>query len=145
MSLGAGRHRAVAAELVEWWEDLAAEIGSQVGLVAVPPGWGRSAVLREFAAAAGGDEGPVTLVTVIEGDLPPGRAVQAAALREALASFGWEPRVIRWLELDTAAGRVQLGLGLAAADLGPSGGGGGASGVAGGDGGRECVGCQPGR
>ena len=55
MSLGAGRHRAVAGELAEWLEDLAGRgIGSRVVLVAVPPGWGRSAVLRQFAAAAGG-------------------------------------------------------------------------------------------
>jgi hypothetical protein len=112
MSLGAERHRGVAAELVEWWEDLAGGIDSRVVLVAVPPGWGRSAVLREFAANVGGDEGPVTLVTEIEGDLPQGRAVQAAALQEALAGFGREPRVIRLLGLDTAAGQLQLGLGL---------------------------------
>jgi hypothetical protein len=114
MSLGVGRHRAVAEELAEWWEDVAeGGIGSQVVLVAVPPGWGRSAVLQHFAAAAGGDDGPVTLVVTIAGDLPPGRAVQAQALREALTAFSTEPRVIRLLELDTAAGRVQLGLGLA--------------------------------
>ena len=113
MSLGAGRHRAVAGELVEWWEDLAeAGICSQVVLVAVPPGWGRSAVLREFAAAAGGDDGPVTLVAELSGDLPPGRAVQAKELREALAAFGSQPRVARLLDLDKAAGRVLLGLGL---------------------------------
>ena len=113
MSLGAGRHRAVAEELVEWQEDLAERgIGSQVVLVAVPPGWGRSAVLREFAAVAGRDDGPVTLVAEVPGDLPPGRAVQAAALRDALAAFGRQPRVIRLLGLDTAAGEVQLGLGL---------------------------------
>jgi hypothetical protein len=51
MPLGAGRHRALAEELAEWWEDLAERgIGSQVVLAAVPPGWGRSAVLRQFAA-----------------------------------------------------------------------------------------------
>jgi tetratricopeptide (TPR) repeat protein len=122
MSLGAGRHRVVAGELVEWWEDLAgAEIGSQVVLVAVPPGWGRSAVLREFAAAAGGDDGPVTLVTEIPGGLPPGRAVQADALRDELAA-ATDPdhgplaqrvaEAFRLLELDRAPGRVQLGLGL---------------------------------
>jgi hypothetical protein len=113
MSLGAGRHRAVAEELAKRWEDLAERgIGSQVVLVAVPQGWGRSAVLEQFAAAAGGEDGPVTLVAAISGDLPPGRAVQARAIREALAGFGEQPRVVRLLGLDTAAGRVQLGLGL---------------------------------
>jgi hypothetical protein len=113
MSLGAGRHRVVAQELVEWREDLAERgIGSQVVLVGVPAGWGRSTVLAEFAAVAGGDDGPVTLVAAISGGLPPGRAVQAQALREAMAAFGEQLRVVRLLGLDTAAGRMQLGLGL---------------------------------
>jgi hypothetical protein len=102
----------VAEELAEWREDVAERIGSQVVLVAVPPGWGRSAVLRQFAAVAVGDDGPITLVAVISGDLPPGRAVQAQALREAITAFSGEPRVIRLLELDTTAGQMQLGLGL---------------------------------
>ena len=87
-------------------------ICSQVVLVAVPPGWGRSAVLREFAAIAGGDDGPVTLVAEISGDLPPGRAVQAKELRDALTAFSSQPRVVQLLDLDKAAGRVLLGLGL---------------------------------
>jgi hypothetical protein len=69
-------------------------------------------VLRQFAAVAGGDDGPVTLAAVISGDLPPGRAVQAQELREALTAFSRQPRVIQLLGLDTAAGQVQLGLGL---------------------------------
>ena len=38
--------------------------------------------------------------------------MQAEALREALAAVAREPWVVRRLGLDTAAGRVQLGLGL---------------------------------
>jgi hypothetical protein len=113
MLLGAGCHRAVAEELAEWWEDVAeGGIGSQVVLVAVPPGWGRSAVLQQFAGAADGGEGPVTLVVALSGDLPPGRAVQAQELGEALTAFSRAPRVVRLLGLDSAAGQVQLGLGL---------------------------------
>jgi hypothetical protein len=113
MLLGAGRHQVVAEELAEWREDLAGRgIGSRVVLVAVPAGWGRSAVLQQFTEVARGDDGPVTLVAVISGDLPPGQAVQAQAVREALTALSGESRVIRLLELDTAAGQVQLGLGL---------------------------------
>jgi hypothetical protein len=68
--------------------------------------------LQQFAAVAGADKGPVTLVARVAGDLPPGRAVQAETLRKALAAVAREPWVVRRLGLDTAAGRVQLGLGL---------------------------------
>lgn len=113
MALGMGRHRAVGEELAEWLEDVSeGGIGSRVVLVAVPAGWGRSAVLKQFAAVADADDGPVALVAQVGGDLPPGRAVQAKALREALAALAREPWVVRRLGLDTTAGRVQLGLGL---------------------------------
>jgi hypothetical protein len=113
MSLGAGRQRAVGGELAETLEDVAGwGIGSRVVLVAVPAGWGRSAVLQRLAAVTGAAEGPVTLVARVAGDLPPGRAVQAVALREALAAVAREPWVVRRLGLDAAAGQVQLGLGL---------------------------------
>ena len=113
MSLGVRRHRAVVEELAETLEDVSESgIGSRVVLVAVPAGWGRSAVLRQFAAVAGAAEGPVTLVAQVAGDLPPGRAVQAVALREALAAVDREPWAVRRLGLGTAAGQAQLGLGL---------------------------------
>ena len=113
MSLGVGRHGALGEELAEWLEDVTAGgIGSRVVLVAVPAGWGRSPVLQKFAALASADEGPVTLVAPISGDLPPGRAVQAPALREDLEAAAREPWVVRRLGLGTAAGQAQLGLGL---------------------------------
>jgi hypothetical protein len=68
--------------------------------------------LLQFAAVASADEGPVTLVAQISGDLPPGRAVQALALREGLEAVAREPWLVRRLGLGTAAGRAQLGLGL---------------------------------
>ena len=47
MGGGSARHAELAGELVEWWEDLwQAHTGSRVVLVAVPPGWGRTTVLR---------------------------------------------------------------------------------------------------
>jgi hypothetical protein len=122
MPLGSGRHRAAADELAEWWEDLCERgIGSQVVLLAVPPGWGRSAVLEEFRAVAEGDAGPVALVAAVDGDLPSGRTVQAAALRDALVAATDPDRgplaqraagVIRLLELDKVPGQVQLAVGL---------------------------------
>ncbi len=113
MSLRSGRHLAVLGELTEWWEDLWQRgIGSQVVVVPVPPGWGRSAVLGEFRAVVEDVDGPVTLVVAIDGNLPPGRAVQADALREDLAAAGQRSRVAGLLDLDKVAGRVQLGLGV---------------------------------
>jgi tetratricopeptide (TPR) repeat protein len=111
MSLGAGRHLAVLEELAEWWEDLWQRgIGSQVVFVPVPPGWGRSAVLEEFRAVVEDVSSPVSFVVRIGGSLPPGRAVQADVLREDLAGAGRRSRVAALLGLDTAAGKVQLGL-----------------------------------
>jgi Tetratricopeptide repeat len=102
-------------ELTEWWEDLWQRgIGSQVVLVAVPPGWGRSVVLGEFRAVAGSDEGPVVLVVPVDGNLPPGQAVQADLLKERLRSAADGSRAAELMGLDTAAGRVLLGLGLTA-------------------------------
>ena len=123
MSLGAGRQRAVGEELAETLEDVSeGGIGSRVVLVAVPAGWGRSTVLEQFAPVAvaddgpavlaSADDGPVVLVARISGNLPPGRAVQAVALREGLEKVVREPWLVRRLGLDTAAGRVVLGLGL---------------------------------
>ena len=138
MSLGAGRQRVVGEELAETLEDVSGGgIGSRVVLVAVPAGWGRSAVLRQFAAVAGAADGPVILVAQVAGALPPGRAVQAEELREALAAVAQEPWIVRRLGLDTAAGRVVPGR---AGGVGAGGRGGAAGGLAGGDGGRECVG-----
>jgi len=113
MSLRSAQHLAVLGELTEWWEDLCQRgIGSQVVLLCVPPRWGRSAVLEEFKAVAENVDGPVALVAAIDGNLPPGLAVQADALREALAAAGRRSRVAELLNLGTAVGQVQLGLGV---------------------------------
>ena len=114
MSLRSGGHLAVLDELTEWWEDLCQRgIGSQVVLVCVPPGWGRSAVLEEFQALVDDDvNGPVTLIARVDGNLPPGRAVQADALREDLLAAVRRSRAAELLDLDTLAGRAALGLGV---------------------------------
>jgi hypothetical protein len=81
------RHKAVLTELTEWWEDVSVGgIGSQVVLLAVPPGWGRSSVLDGLDQAAAAADGPVTLTVRIGGAPTAGRAVQAQLLQQALAA-----------------------------------------------------------
>jgi hypothetical protein len=112
MSLGSERHLAVLGELAEWWEDLWQRgIGSHVVLVPVPPGWGRSALLSEFKAVVEDDDGPVRVVVFLDGGLP-GRAVQADGLVNGLAAAAPRSRAAELLGLGSAAGRVQLGLGV---------------------------------
>jgi hypothetical protein len=120
MALRGTQQLAVLGELTEWWEDLCQlRIGSQVVLVAVPPGWGRSAILKEFRAVIEDPDGPITLVLAIEGSLPPGLAVQADVLRQDLAvAVQRSPVAEQWsqvaglLNLNTAAGKAVLGLGV---------------------------------
>ena len=87
-------------------------IGSQVVLLAVPPAWGRPAVLNKFRTVVEDLDAPVTLVVGIDGRMPPGVAVQAVALREALLTAAVRSRLAELLGLDASAGRVQLGLGV---------------------------------
>jgi hypothetical protein len=83
----AGRHAELAEELIEWWDDLCRlGAGSRVVLVAVPPGWGRTTVLKQLAEAVGAADAPVTLLARIGGqELPDEHALQAAALGTCLA------------------------------------------------------------
>lgn len=115
MHSGMGRHPALAGELAEWWEDLCQRgIGSRVVLVAVPSRWGRTTVLDSFAAdIAGPGDGPVTLTARINGKLMPDEiGLQAAVLRECLASIGVRHRSAELLGLDRLGGTAQLGLGV---------------------------------
>jgi tetratricopeptide (TPR) repeat protein len=101
----------VLEELEEWREDVRERgIGSRVVLLAVPKGWGRSAVLARFRDSVDEADDPVTVVAGIDGNLPGGRAVQAAALREVLAGIAPPSRAAELLDLDTAAGKAALGL-----------------------------------
>ena len=118
MRSGSGRHAELAAELVEWWEDLWQQgMTSRVVLVAVPPGWGRTTVLDRLAEAAGADDVPVTLIARINGrELPdktrPG--AQAAVLRDCLAEAGTRHRASELLGLDRLGGTTQIGIGVGA-------------------------------
>ena len=106
------RHAAVLGELVEWWEDLWQQvIDSHVVLVPVPSGWGRSTVLGQIKAVLEDDDCPVRVVVFLDGGLP-GSAVQADALVKDLMAAAPRSRVAELLGLGTAAGKVQLGLGV---------------------------------
>jgi Tetratricopeptide repeat len=111
---GSGQQAAVAGELVEWWEDIYERgIGSQVVLLEVPRGWGRTTVLDRLAVVTGGDDGPVALVVRIAGrELPDVMGVQAVVLRECLIAEGARRRVAELLGLDRLDGGLQLGLGV---------------------------------
>ena len=113
MTVRSSRHRAVVEELAEWWEDVRdGGIGSRVVLVQVPPGWGGSAVLEDFAGLVENPAGPVTILVRID-DVPlVSRAVEAGTLRDALRAPFARSKVADLLDLDKAAGRVQLGLGI---------------------------------
>ena len=114
------RHRAVAEELTEWWEDVRdGGIGSRVVLVQVPPGWGTSVVLEDFAERMEDPAGPVTIGVHVD-DVPlVSRAIQAGAMRDALRAPFERPKgaerskkVAELLDLDRPAGQAQLGLGI---------------------------------
>ena len=112
MAIQSSRHLAVLGELTEWWEDLWQRgIGSHVVLVPVPRGGDALAVLEEFKAVVEDDDGPVRVVVFLDGGSP-GRAVQADALVKALMAAAPRSRVAELLGLGTAAGKVQLGLGV---------------------------------
>ncbi len=114
MVLVSRRQAELLAELEEWREDVRERgIGSRVVLVVAPAGWGRSAVLARFRAAVEAADGPVTVVAGVEGNLPGGRAVQAAALQKALTGVAPPSRATELLDVDTPAGQAGLGLDVA--------------------------------
>ena len=114
MVLRSRRQAEVLEELEEWREDVRERgIGSRVVLLAVPKGWGRSEVLTRFRDLAGDADGPVTVVAGIDGNRPGGRAVQATGLQEVLAEITPPSRAAELLDLDTPAGKAELGLDVA--------------------------------
>jgi hypothetical protein len=115
MSLGAERHRAVAAELVEWWEDVADRgIGSRIVLLGVPAGWGRSTVLDSLAEKTQPEDGdPVTFLFRVDGKmLSGGPGQQAKEVRERLADACAQQPEAQALGLDRPQGLAALGLGV---------------------------------
>ena len=111
MTLQSSEYQAVLEELTEWWEDVRDKrIGSRVVLVQVPPGWGTSVVLDEFRKLVDDPAGPVTIPINIDRIPLVSRAIEATALRDALMTPFVRSRITELLNLDTAAGKAQLGL-----------------------------------
>lgn len=108
------QHAAVLDELVEWWQDLShEEINSQAVLLPVPPKWGRTDLLNQFAAAVEKDEASGIVVRVPGASLPDGLGLQAEALRGLFSDARFEPSVAELLGVDRLGGAVQFGLGVA--------------------------------
>lgn len=94
------RHAAVLEELIEWWEDISRDqVGSQVVLIPIPTGWGRTTLLARFTGLIEADEQVSLTVSVRGGSLPEGLGLQAAAIRERFTEAGlragW-PRCWGW-------------------------------------------------
>jgi len=110
----------VLAELVEWWEDLSRQdIKSQAVLLPMPPRWGRTHVLGQFAAVVEEDQA-LSIVVPIRGEsLPDGLGLQALALQDVFSDAHVKHRVAELLGADRLGGAVQLGLGVAGLFVSP--------------------------
>ncbi len=113
-------HAATLDELVEWWQDLARqEINSRAVLLPVPPRWGRTHLLNEFAAFVEDDQ-PVSIVVRVPGtSLPDGLGLQALKLRKLFSEARVQHRVAELLGVDRLGGATQLSLGVAGLFLSP--------------------------
>jgi hypothetical protein len=112
----------VLEELIEWWEDLSRrEIRSQAVLVGVPSRWGRTTLLKEFAAVIEDDDALSIIVPIDGASLPAGLGLQAQALRERFRGAFADRRVAELLGVDRLGGIVQLGLGLGGLFVSPLG------------------------
>src|SRR5215831_8861898 len=113
MTVRSLRHRLMLEELIEWWEDMRdPDISSQVVLMEVPPGWGASTVLKEFKGIIDDPDAPAAISIGIDSVPLVNRAVEAQGLCDALMTPFVRSRLAELLELDTAKGKVQLGLGI---------------------------------
>ncbi len=114
------RHAAALDELIEWWQDLSRrEINSRAVLLPVPPGWGRTHLLHEFAAFVEGDEAISIMVRVPGTALPAGLGLQALELRKLFSEARVEHRVAELLGVDRLGGMTQLSLNVAGLFLSP--------------------------
>ena len=113
MGVRSSQQQGLLVELSEWREDIcAAGIGSRVALVEVPPGWGTTTVMEDFAVMVAGLDGPVAL-SVSTGEVPSaGRAVEAKALSDALLAPLGRSQLANLFGLDTPAGKTGLALGV---------------------------------
>ena len=108
------RHAAALDELIEWWQDLSQkEINSRAVLLPVPPRWGRTYLLNQFAAIVEDDEAVSILVRIRGAALPDGLGLQALVLRKLFSEARVEHRIAERLGVDRLGGATQLGLGMA--------------------------------
>jgi tetratricopeptide (TPR) repeat protein len=108
------RHAATLDELTEWWQDLSGqEINSRAVLLPVPPRWGRTHLLNEFAAFVENDEAVSIVVRVPGAALPDGLGLQALELRKLFSEARVKHRIAELLGVDRLGGVTQLGLGVA--------------------------------
>ena len=108
-----GRHAAVLDELVEWWRYLSRqEINSQAVLLPVPPQWGRTRLLNQFAATVDGDETISLMVRVHGASLPDGLGLQALALRERFSKA-----LVSKVPIEDPDREVELPTGLSLANV----------------------------
>ena len=114
------RQAAVLAKLVEWWQDLAdRKINSCAILVPVPPQWGRTHLLNQFAAVVEDDEAVSIVVRVPGATLPDGLGLQALTLRELFSEASGKGGAGGGLGVSPVTGLV--GLLLASVGVGAAG------------------------
>src|SRR5260370_14316364 len=95
------QHAAVLGELVEWWEDLSRQgINSTAVLLPVPPGWGRTCLLKQFATVVEDDEAVSIVVRVPGREVPDGVGLQALELRKLFSEARVVLRVAELLGVD---------------------------------------------
>jgi hypothetical protein len=106
---GSDRHAAALGELAERWQNLAREnIESTAVLLPVPPRWGRTHLLNEFAALVEDDEAVSIVVRVPGAGLPDGLGLQALALRNLFREARVRHQVGELLGTDWLGGVIQL-------------------------------------
>jgi hypothetical protein len=101
MGMRSSRHQVVLEELAEWWQDIReARIGSRVVLAEVPPGWGATTMLQEFATMVADPDAPLTISVSVNEVLPAGRAAEAKTLSDALLAPLGRSRLAHLFGLD---------------------------------------------
>jgi hypothetical protein len=120
MAGDSNRHAAALDELVGWWQNLSRqEISSRAVLLPVPPRWGRTYLLDQFAAVVEDDEAVSIVVRVPGAALPGGLGLQALELRELFSEARVRHRVAELLGVDRLGGVTQLGLNVAGLFVSP--------------------------
>ena len=108
------QHASALDELIEWWQDLTQhQINSRAVLLPVPPRWGRTHLLNEFAAFVEADDAPCVVVLVEGKSLGEGLGMQTVKLNELFSKARFEPSVAELAGVDRLGGVTQLGLGVA--------------------------------